>query len=224
MLSFAKSYPRLFWSTCLASFALSAFLIALDPIINNDGMIYAAVAQRFIEGDWLSAFSSFSLPVFSLIVAGIVKISGFNPETSAYITSSIFVCITCLGFVACVGLLSDGNQRIMIIAALVILLLPSISKYRSFIIRDFAYLACYFWAIYYLLRYLQARHYLYLGTSLLLFLLSANFRLEGILFFALTPIAIFYAQATSSSRLWKQRILVVLLLPLALFIIRCVSR
>jgi predicted membrane-bound mannosyltransferase len=220
MLALARSHPLLFWGTTIVSFLLSAFLIALDPIINNDGMVYTAVAERVLAGDWRSALAGFSLPTFPFLVALISKLSGLDTETSAYITASLFVCLTCLGFVAVVGQLSGQNKRIMLMAAIIILFLPSISKYRSFITRDFAYLACYFWALYCLVFYLDRRKLGYLAASVGLGALSANFRLEGILFAALIPfIAINSNSKNLSLRVRRYQVLWQLLAIIGLVIL-----
>lgn len=206
MIALARSHPGIFWGTSLISFLLSAFLIAIDPIINNDGMIYTAIAQRVLAGEWQTAISGFSLPAFSFIVAAISKLTTLDTETAAYLTTSIFACLTCLGFIAVVSVISGNDKRLMILAALIILLLPSISKYRSFITRDFAYLACYCWSLYYLLLYLDRRKLWLIVLSVALALISANFRLEGILFAALIPmVAINSPIHERSGTAWRQR-------------------
>jgi hypothetical protein len=95
-----------------------------------------------------------------------------------------------------------------LLAALIILLLPGINKFRPFIIRDAGHLAAYLWSLVYLFRYCRTRGQFQSSLSgvrsllpwAVLTCVAALFRIEVIVFLALVPLILIY-QHYSGSRI-----------------------
>ena len=75
----------------------------------------------------------------------------------------------------------------MLIALIVVVLFPSITKYRALIIRDFGYLALYLWSLYFLLLFCKQPKKQYLIGWIILAATSCLFRFEGIAFLIVAP-------------------------------------
>jgi 4-amino-4-deoxy-L-arabinose transferase-like glycosyltransferase len=191
MLQLYRHRPLLVLSIIFANIALSAWCIYLDPVINFDGVTYTSVAQLFLQGKLTAAFDYYSWPFYSLFIAFTAKLFFVDVETAAFILNTLFAISLTLAFVCIVAELSDNNQRIILLATVMILMFPSISKYRSFIIRDFGYLSCYLWSLYFLFKFCVQPNKKYLIAWLVFAGLSSLFRFEGIIFVLIAPYFLF---------------------------------
>ncbi len=189
-------------SIILANIALSIWSISLDSIINNDGITYLAMAELFLEGDWSTANSYYNWPFYPLMIAGVSKLTFLDVGTSAYVLNTFFAITLSLGFVAVVGELSNNDRKTLLIAALVILLFPSITKYRAYIIRDFAYLSLYLWSLYFVFRFCNTRNKKHLLGWLITTGVSCLFRFEGIILLFVAP---YFLLVFSSGQLQHRR-------------------
>jgi hypothetical protein len=182
-----RDRPLLVLAMVLANVLLSAWCIYVDPVINNDGVTYLAIADTFSQGEWSKAFGYYSWPFYSLFIAATSKLLFVEVETAAYILNTFFITSLTLAFVCIVAELSKNNRRIILIALVVVLFFPSISKYRSFIIRDFGYLSCYLWSLYFIFRFCSTLEKKHLVGWISFAVLSCLFRFEGIAFLLIAP-------------------------------------
>ena len=192
-----RDRPSLILCMILANIALSAWCLYLDPVINFDGVTYLKVAQLFLDGRIGAAFEFYSWPFYSLFIAGTAKLLMLDVETAALALNTLLATSLTLAFVCIVAELSNNNRRIILIAMLVVLLFPSITKYRSFIIRDFGYLSCYLWSLYFIFRFCATTNKKHLMGWLVFAGLSSLFRFEGIVFILIAPYFLFLFGATS---------------------------
>lgn len=182
-----KERPVLVFAMIIANLCLSAWCIYLDPVINNDGVTYLAIAQQLDDGQWRTAFDFYSWPFYSIFIVIASNLFFVDIETAAYLLNTLFVTSLTLAFVCIVAELSGNNRRIVLIAAVVILMFPSINKYRSFMIRDFGYLSCYLWSLYFIFRYCSTFQRNHLIGWLVFAAASCLFRFEGIAFLLIAP-------------------------------------
>ena len=198
-----RDRPILVLLLLAANVALSLWAYWLDPVINNDGVTYLALADMIRDGNWQAAKDYYSWPFYSAFIAAVSILTQLNVEHSAYLLNALFLISLTWAFVSIVADLSNDDRRIIIISMLVILLFPSITKYRSFIIRDFGYLSCYLWSLFFLLRYCRTSEKSYLAIWLLFATGSCLFRFEGIAFILLTPyfLYLFKAEKTRQQKI-----------------------
>ncbi len=197
-----REQPLLVLLIFVANAALSAWAIWLDPVINNDGVTFLALAEWMLNGEWQRAFDYYNWPFYSLFIAAVASLTPLNVEQSAHLLNSLFIISLCWAFVSIVGVLSNNNRRIILIAIVVVLFFPSITKYRAFIIRDFAYLGCYLWSLFFLFRFCRTPSKSLLFLWLFFAALSCLFRFEGIAFLLLAPYFLFLF---TSPKLAKRR-------------------
>lgn len=185
----------LFLFTALASLALTLWAITIGPIINPDAILYLSAATEFSSGSFENGVALYKWPFYSVLISLIHSATGLNVQSSAYTINACMHMLATLGFVACVHALG-GNKRILIIAALIILLFPSLNKYRAFIIRDAGFIAFYLWSIYYLLLGLKIGlkkpNLKYLTLSFLSISLATLFRIEAVATLVIIPCYLLY--------------------------------
>ena len=192
-----RNSPLLLLAIIIANVVLSAWCIYHDPVINNDGVTYLALAEYMSAGNWQAAFDFYSWPFYSVFVVAVSKLLFIDIEAAAYVLNTLLAVSLTLAFVSIVGELSGHDRKIILIAAVVILLFPSINKYRSFIIRDFGYLSCYLWSLYFIFRFCKTFNKSHLVAWLFFAALSCLFRFEGIVFLLIAPYFLLLFSATN---------------------------
>ena len=182
--------PLLMFGMIIANIAISAWCLMSDPVINYDGVLYVTTADLILNNQWQAAIGYYNWPFYSIAIAAVAKILFLSSETAAHVLNVGFVISLCFAFVCIVSDLSNGDKRLIWIAALIIVFFPSITKYRSFVIRDFAYLSFYLWSLRYLLLYCQAtdkKQQIKNITAWAVFsILAILFRIEGVIFLLVT--------------------------------------
>ncbi len=187
MVDLVKSNPRAVLALILINILLSAWAYYADPVINNDGIVYLSVAQLMLDGNWDAAVAAYNWPFYPGLIALTSKLFFIDLKLAAYLLNGFFVILLTFAFTNVVGELSAYDRRIMLIALVVVVLFPSITKYRSLLIRDFGYLALYLWSLYFILRFCNQPKKEYLLAWLVLAATSCLFRFEGIAFLLVAP-------------------------------------
>jgi hypothetical protein len=190
------------------SLALSAWLIAIDPIVTRDAIIYLRAAQAYLQDGFFASQQVFGRPFLSVLVAIVHQITGLSLVHAGLLLNSLFYALLCAAFVDIVRRM-NGSRRVQIFAVVVILSQPVIGDYRSSIMRDPAFWACMLMAFRALLLYTRG---FALGHQVQWFawiLGAALFRFEGLFFAALAPLALLFA----GDRMTRWRACVRLLVP-----------
>lgn len=213
---------RLLCLTALAaSLLLSLWAVYVDPVINNDGILYVEAAEHFRSGQWGSGLSIYKWPFYSLVISAAGAVTGLAGGHAAYAVNALLYVLLVLGFVALIRSLGAG-RTIQWVALLVALAHPGLNEYRAFVIRDIGYWASYLWALAYFFAYLQQRSNDLFAGWVVCSVLAFLFRIEGVLLFtvlpaclyafkchgrkralALTLAAVFTALVLSASPLWQ---------------------
>lgn len=187
MVELVRNNPLTVFALVAINVLLSLWAYYSDPVINNDGVIYISVADLILNGNWQEAYAAYSWPFYPAMIAGVAKLFWVDAELAAFLLNGFFIILLTFAFTNVVGELSGYDRRIMLIALVVVVLFPSITKYRAYIIRDFGYLAFYLWSLYYLLRFCRNHKKEYLLAWLALAGASCLFRFEGIAFLLIAP-------------------------------------
>ncbi len=181
------------------SLLFSFWSIYIDPVINNDGFLYILVSETIQDGNYSNAFNIYRWPFYSFMLAGLSNVSGLSSEVIAYLLNIILAIIITISFISTVRLLG-GDQRVIIFAVIVILLFSGINRYRSFISRDFGYLAFYMLSLFVFFRHLvKPEWYLPVLWSILL-VIAALFRIEAIAILISLPFISWFVFADSRKK------------------------
>lgn len=184
----------------LGSVLLSVWAIHSDPVINIDGIRYLAAAEEFALGNFGNAMEIYKWPFYSAIIGFVQWVSGVDITLAAHIVNTLFSVACVTSFLACVHALG-ADRKTLIIAALIILLFPSLNKFRSFIIRDIGFVSVYLWALYFYISALKTPSiWRYLAAAGCM-ILATLFRIEGVAILLIMPLFLLY-QKTNSKR-WR---------------------
>lgn len=183
------------------SLLLSFWAIYIDPVINNDGILYVLLAETIQEGNYANAFNIYRWPFYSFFLAGLSTFLGMPLEFSANLLNIIFSIIIVVSYLSIVKLFG-GDRRVIVIAAIVILLFPGINRYRSFIGRDFGFLAFYMISLFIFFKHMIKPEWYLPGIWSVFLVLAALFRIEAVpILIALPFIAWFLNLETREQRI-----------------------
>lgn len=192
-------HRRLALTTVALSLLLSLWALYLDPVINMDGILYVEAAENFASGQWAAGFSVYKWPFYSLVVGVISLVTQMAGGHAAYLVNACLYALAILGFVALVRVLG-GSGRVLWLAAFTALLQPELNTFRSFIIRDVGYWACYLWSLAFFLAYVRNGNFHLLLAGTVAALLAFLFRIEGIALLAVLPACLYAARAGDLKR------------------------
>ncbi len=176
----------------LAAFAISIFFSYWVDIrtlvINPDAICYLFSAETMTDGlqAAIHLCPQAKWPFYSMLIYAVANFLHITALNAAYMIDGLFSAISVVAFIACVRQLAD-TKRMMLLAAIVILMAHHFNILRSEIIRDHGFWAGYLASIYFLLRFFKthAKRYAYAwGLSLIV---ATCFRIEGIIFLVALP-------------------------------------
>jgi hypothetical protein len=191
-----------YWASALISITLSLWINHHVVLLNPDAICYLQSAETFSHQGLLAAMSlcgQSQWPFYYVFIAGIVKLTGFSYEHSAFILNGIFSVLTVLIFIRIVSLFSH-KKTVLGFAALIILLFHEWNSIKSDVIRDHGFWFFYLLSIFFLLQYVRQKtetNAVLWGVSLVM---ATLFRIESIIFLAFIPWIIFFENESYIAR------------------------
>lgn len=190
----ANSLPHLDYKwVFIASLLVSAWLIAWDPMINRDAIIYLRSADAYLQHGFAASQHLFGRPLLSICMAFIHQLTGIPLLYAGLAIVTLSYALLCTGFVATVHTLG-GDRRVQLIAAIVVMSHPLLNHTRSSIMRDPAYWALLLLSFRELLLYVRQpglKHQLRWFTYVIA---ACLFRFEGLFFATLAPLALLFTR------------------------------
>ena len=186
----------------IASILLSIWSIAIDDVINNDGIIYIRAAEFWSRGDWEGALAVYKWPFYPWLIMAFSDTLGISFKTAGHVLNTTFFSLVVVFFVQTVHAFGGRSRMAIIIAMLIALLHPAFNEYRAFLIRDPGYLAAYLLGIYSLVCYRWSLRIRYSFFAILSFLIASLFRVEGLVFLFAVPILLLASYSGPTKWLW----------------------
>lgn len=185
----------------IASMLISAWSVFADPIINHDGVQYLLAANDFAAGRFNEGISLFKWPTYAISIALVSKLTPLGVENSAHLLNALLFASLVCGFLFTVRTLG-GTRSTLIFAAILLLLFPSLNKFRPFVIRDAGYLSFYVWALGFLFVHCRTQGFRPLLAAAVSLTIAGLFRIEAFAIMAMVPIILLGTRASST---WQKR-------------------
>jgi hypothetical protein len=121
-------------------------------------------------------------------------------EQTAHFINALFIGATCLLFIRIYVEITEGEGSPWV-AAILVLTLVGINKYRADVMKDFAYWCFYLAGFYSLLRYYKRPNWAAAAGWQLFTILAFLFRIEGIVIIVLGPLAMLLKKVSLKERI-----------------------
>ena len=202
-----KTFSQLKWSTTqrdllfllLFSAILKTTMALLMPVINHDGPLYIAAAQKIASGSLKEGIRSFHMPFYPLLIVFAHYIVP-NWVVAAHLVSLLTSVFTIIPLYL---LARDFFSRESAVGACIAFTLIPLSNHLSVeVIKDPSFLFFFAWAVYFAQRAIHSKKLIYFFLASLFSLFSILFRLEGIIIFvAYVPFLLFLVWRKSEHRI-----------------------
>lgn len=165
--------------------------------VNDDSLLYFESARLFSNGEWASGFRLFPWPLYSLLLAGVHKLTTFSFELSAQFINVILIAVTLRSLLQII-MLAGGDKLSLLLATLLLFGNAYIvGDVLPMLLRDQGFWACLLTAIVFLIKFYrhhQIRNAIYWQ---LLALIAMLFRIEGFTYIAFLPLVLIFQQSLS---------------------------
>lgn len=163
-------------------------------VVNPDAICYLLSAASMSKGLAVASHlcPQASWPFYSLLVFGLTQLTHLGYTTSAYCLNGFFSLISVLTFIAIIHSLTD-KKRVVMLAAVVILLAHEFNGARVEIVRDHGFWAFFLASIFFALRYFKNAEGKWsdaLAWNISL-IAATLFRIEGAVFLLFFPFTVF---------------------------------
>ena len=129
------------WRWLLAtSLLLSLWLVAIDPVINRDAILYLRAAEAYLDQGLLASQALHGRPLLSICIAWLHQVTAIPLLYCGLLLNAAFYAVLVLAFVATVAAMG-GDRRTPLFAAALSLSHPILNEYGSSSMRDPAYWA-----------------------------------------------------------------------------------
>ena len=169
------------------SLTIKAFLFMLDSMVNTDGLLYIAAAQKLITGHFKEGFSIYSMPFYPLLI-GIVHFLIPDWVAAARILSLSFIVFTLIPLYLLTKELFDRKAAFW--ACLTFAVAPVPNGWADGVMRDPGFIFCIAWAVFFALRAIQSQRIVFFAAAAIFSWVSILFRLEGIIFILFFPLCV----------------------------------
>ncbi|MFO7667470.1 MAG: glycosyltransferase family 39 protein [Desulfobacterales bacterium] len=180
----SESKNGLIYIICV-SLVLKSIILMSFSVVNRDGLLYIAAAQKFAEGYFSEGISIYPMPFYSLLIT-VVHFLIPDWVTAGRIISVAFVVIALVPLYFMTSELF--NRKSAFWACLAFAIAPVPNGWADSVIRDPGFICCMAWAVFFALRAVQSKRIIFFAAAALFSWFSMLFRLEGIVFILFFPL------------------------------------
>lgn len=191
--------PGFYGFVAAASLLLSLWAVYLDPVINQGGISEVRAAEYFGVAAWRAGMEVAGQPLYALLAAAISGVTGMTAAHGFYALNAGLLALLAVGFVALVSALG-GGRRAQMLAALLILLFPTLNAFRAPISGDAGYWVFYVWSLAYFMHHAATRDRRSLAGWALAGLAALLFAVEALVFLLLVPLWLFVQTGPGGGR------------------------
>jgi hypothetical protein len=161
----------------MAFSAWGAFAVSMP---NPDAALYLRAADYFSTGQWTEGLSVYRWPVYSLLIAAIMALTGAKALLAAQVANGLLVLGTTTAFIALASRLTNGDKAFVTIATVMIVFQPQLMELRPWVIRDHGYLCFFLTSVYFAVADNQKPSIMRKLALVGSVVLATSFRIEGL--------------------------------------------
>lgn len=165
--------------------------------VNDDSLLYFESARLFSNGEWTSAFRLFPWPLYSLLLAGVHKLTTFSFELSAQLINVILIAVTLRSLLQII-MLAGGDKLSLLLSTLLLFgNIYIVGDILPMLLRDQGFWACMLTAIVFLINFYRHHQIKDAMYWQLFILMSMLFRIEAFTYAAFLPLILLFQQNLS---------------------------
>lgn len=173
----------------LISLLLSIWHILVNPVPNTDAFDYVRTAHVYLDQGVAAAFQKYPASTYPVMMGMLSQWTGTDLILAGQLINAALFAVLVYAFIT-LTITLRSTPRVALIAAIVILVFPTLNEYRYYLIRDIGFLAFMLLGAIELTRY-SKKHSVRNGLGFIVWtLLAALFRAEALVYLPLAPLAL----------------------------------
>lgn len=171
---------------------LASLLISIGDrihpaLLNNDAYTYIRTADIYLNEGASAAVAHYTWAAYPILIGTVSRVLSLDLINAGFLLNAVFFALLTYAYLSIVREIRD-SRLLLVLAAITILVFPSVNEFRTDLIRDNAFLALTMTAFWQFVRFWQTRRFREVVKFTLLLLLASAFRIEGILYLLCTPL------------------------------------
>ena len=172
-----------------ASLLISLLTSAFGSVPNNDAYGYIRTAEIFSDEGFAAAFAHYEWATYSLFISIVHKLPGVDLIAAAYFLNALFYGLLVYSFISIIREIDDSD-RVLLLAAITILVYPQLNEYRLYIIRDIGFWSLSLFSLWQFMVFGRTHNYRNAMWFCAALLLAATFRVEAISYLLVVPLCL----------------------------------
>lgn len=173
------------------------FLFRTTP--NDDAYTYIRTAEIFLAEGTGAAIAYYQWAVYPILIGIISRLFGLEPFAAAYLLDALFFALLVFAYLSVIACI-DNSRRVMLLAAIAVLVYPQLNEYRQEVIRDTAFWAFMLLALWQWLLFSRDRRYQQAMGFVGSLLLAAVFRIEALAYLGCVPLMLLFDEELPLAR------------------------
>ncbi len=183
------------------SLLVSLWLMAIDPVMGNDSVLYLVAAEVFVADGFRASVDIYHWPFLQMLIGAIHAATGLAPVHAGLLVTTLCYALLAVAFARVVRELG-GNTVTQLLAVIIVVFNAPLADGRSAIGRDAGMLAFMLLGLVELIRYGRNGAWRHALQWTLCMVLAFLFRVETLALALLTPFGLLFLGETP----WRQRL------------------
>lgn len=175
----------------VASLFLSFLHALLNPIPNVDAFEYARTAEIFISDGLAAAFAYQPSATYAVLFGTLHQLTGLELFAAAQVINALLFALLVYAFISLAREIR-ASERVTLLAAITVLVFPSLNEYRYYLIRDIGFVALLLVGMLFLIRYGKRQHWQDAALFVVSTAAAVLFRSEALVYLPIAPLALLW--------------------------------
>ncbi|MBL4821710.1 MAG: hypothetical protein JKY98_12090 [Gammaproteobacteria bacterium] len=181
------------------SLLLSGLMVFFHSTPNDDAYTYIRTAEIFSTDGFAAAFAYYEWATYSILIGCLRQLLGIDLFTAAYLLNGLFYALLVYSFISIVKEIDD-SKRVLILAAITVLVYPQLNEFRQEVIRDIGFWSLAIYSLWQFMVFGRTHSFHNVMAFCLAMLFAATLRAEAVLYLLAIPLSLLF-----DTRLDKKR-------------------
>ncbi|MEX0618205.1 MAG: hypothetical protein WDZ76_13905 [Pseudohongiellaceae bacterium] len=172
-----------------ASLLISVYRLLVSDAPNDDAFTYVRTAEIYLSNGLTAALEHYSWATYSIVIATLHQLLNIELLLAGRLLNAAFYVLLVFGFISIVREFTD-ERRVLIFAALTVLLYPQLNEYRDLVLRDIGFWSLALLALWQFVKYSSNGRLQQAALFCLALLAAATLRAEAVLYLLLLPFSL----------------------------------
>ncbi|MEX2131098.1 MAG: hypothetical protein WD772_06385 [Pseudohongiellaceae bacterium] len=195
---FSWQQPDIRLYAVAASLLISVLTYLTRTTPNDDAFIYIRTAEIFLDDGLAAAFTHYQWAAYPVLIGSISRVVGIDLFSAAYLLNGLFYGVLVYAYLSIMAQI-DSSRRVMLLAAVTLLVYPQFNEFRQEVIRDSGFWAFSLLALWQLILFGNNRSFRHIMYFVIAMLAATAMRIEALVYLLTVPVIFYFDERMKSS-------------------------